>query len=99
MTVAYVDDALVGEIILTEAPPNPYPSGYGPKIPTRYKIRYGARMHRVYVMLYSNSGSSYIISGGEDLFLDTITEYRIECAVEGRFPDPFILSILKEFSS
>ena len=59
-------------------------TGYGPKIPTRYRIRYatpsGARVLRVYMAQYGNSGSAYVCSGGVDLYLDTDTEYALQDA-------------------
>jgi len=47
------------------APPNPYKSGYGPKIPTRYRILYLGHWRRVYCALYANSGSLYVIILGD----------------------------------
>ena len=40
-------------------------SGYGPKIPTRYKVRYNNRLYRVYSACFSNCSSEYIIIKGE----------------------------------
>jgi hypothetical protein len=63
--------------------------GYGRKIPTRYSLaiastdaigRKTIRMHRVYVVCYSNSGSMYVVLGGQDTFLDTAVEHAIETA-------------------
>lgn len=51
--------------------------GYGPKIPTRYMVRYSGRWRRVYVMQYANAGSAYIVVNGEDRFLDTDTEHAL----------------------
>lgn len=64
-------------------PPNPYPSGYGRKVPTRYMVQLGKRWHRVYMMQYGNSGSAYVIRKGQTLFLETETEYKLEDAREG----------------
>ena len=36
-------------------------TGYGSKIPTSKMLRIGNRLYRVYCMLYSNSGTCYII--------------------------------------
>ena len=44
-------------------------SGYGRKIPTTKMLKVGKRLHRIYAMIYSNSGSCYIISKGKMLFL------------------------------
>ena len=40
-------------------------SGYGSKIPTRYKVGYNGRQYRVYVRQYSNAGTTYIVVKGE----------------------------------
>lgn len=48
-------------------------TGYGSKIPTQYMVKYNNRWHRVYCRIYSNSGSLYIISGGEQV---RVTEYN-----------------------
>jgi hypothetical protein len=45
-------------------------SGYGAKIPTRYRVRYLGRVRRVYVMQYGNAGSAYIIVRGAKQFID-----------------------------
>lgn len=74
----YTDPRLVEAVRTTEVPGNPYAAtGYGPRIPTRYMIRYAGRWRRVYVMQYANSGSAYIRVLGDDCFLDTDTEHRL----------------------
>ena len=35
-------------------------SGYGNKIPTRYMVRFANKWRRVYVAVWSNSGTCYI---------------------------------------
>lgn len=45
-------------------------SGYGRKLPTQYMVNYIQRWRRVYVMQFSNSGSTYIIIGGREVFID-----------------------------
>ena len=40
---------------------------YGHKIPTSYKVKHNNRWKRVYCCNYSNSGSCYIISKGEEI--------------------------------
>ena len=44
-------------------------SGYGSKLTTRYKTRYNDRLYRVYCICFSNSGTCYIISKGERLYI------------------------------
>mgnify|MGYP003625773897 FL=1 len=52
---------------------NPYVTGYGAKIPTRYRILYCGRWRRVYLASYGNSGSTYVVIKG----VDTIVEVYI----------------------
>ena len=35
-------------------------TGYGPRIPSSYKVRWNNRWYRVYIANYGNSGSAYI---------------------------------------
>lgn len=74
----YTDPDTVTDVKLTT---EPYyrrtASGYGPKIPTRYMLRINKRWHRVYMMLYGNSGSAYVLIKGEVHFLDTDTEHLL----------------------
>lgn len=46
------------------APVNRSVSGYGAKIPTAYRVRtIDNRWRRVYVMSYSNTGTTYVMHG------------------------------------
>lgn len=47
------------------------------ELPTRFRIRYGNRWHRVYATAYSNASSAFIRKGGENLYLDIDTEYAL----------------------
>lgn len=49
-------------------------SGYGHKIPTVYMVKYLGRWHRVYCRIFSNSGTCYILSKGEEI---RVTEYEV----------------------
>ena len=52
---------IIGVYRTKKYPPNPYRSGYGRKIPTQYMIKtVDGRLHRVYCVCYSNSGSLWI---------------------------------------
>lgn len=74
----YTESSRVTEIKRTAFPTyGQTVSGYGPKIPTSAMVRYDGRWHRVYVMVYSNSGTAYIVKGGKNLILDTTTEHAI----------------------
>ncbi len=54
------------------------PSGYGRKIPTRYRLRMAdGRTRRVYVVCYSNSGTSYVVVNGEPAYLSSDIEHMI----------------------
>lgn len=78
--ITYTDPAAVTEVIAEPVAPTygRSASGYGSKIPTRHKIRIGGRLRRVYVMLFGNSGSAYVVVDGVDTFLDVDTEHRLE---------------------
>lgn len=79
--MAYTNPDNVVEITTDEIPPrNPYVQGYGRKVPSAHKIKYVtngvARWYRVYIMQYGNSGSAYILPGGNVMFLDPDTEHK-----------------------
>lgn len=63
-----------------DAPRNPYPSGYGRKVPTRYMLKLGTRWHRVYMVQYGNSGSAYVLLKGQERFLHSDVEHALEDA-------------------
>lgn len=44
-------------------------SGYGGKIPTRHKIKINGRWRRVYCMVYSNSGTCYVVVNGRKMLV------------------------------
>lgn len=79
--VEYTDHKLVTATTRTTVPRSGQTvSGYGGRIPTRYKVRYGAqnRWYRVYMMQYGNAGTAYITVAGKDLVLDTDTEHELQ---------------------
>ncbi len=77
-TITYTDPTQVADTRITATPTyGRTASGYGPKLPTRYMIRYLGVWRRVYVMQYGNSGSAYVIVRGVDTFLNTDTEHRL----------------------
>ena len=74
----YTDPKLVTDTKRTPRPKTGQTvSGYGGKIPTNGMVRYAGRWHRIYVMLYSNHGTAYIVSKGKRLVLDVDTEHAI----------------------
>lgn len=79
---AYTDHALLARVIVDTVAPmyGRTVSGYGGKIPTRYRLDYAGRTRRVYAMQYGNSGSLYVIVNGADVFLDVDTEHDLEDA-------------------
>lgn len=44
-------------------------SGYGSKLVTSKMLKVGKRLHRIYVVCYSNAGSAYIIRKGKREYL------------------------------
>lgn len=47
--------------IESERPRNPYATGYGAKVPLRYRVRIHGHWYRLYVMIYGNSvGRPYV---------------------------------------
>jgi hypothetical protein len=78
MSVTYLDPADVVDIVVDPAAPNYGRSvtGYGPNIPTRYRLKLAdGRTRRVYVMAYGNSGSAYVVVGGADRFIPSDLEH------------------------
>ena len=54
-------------------------TGYGRKIPTRYKVKLtDNKTRRVYCVNYGNAGSVYVIIGNEWHFLDVDSEYLLQ---------------------
>ena len=45
-------------------------TGYGKKIPSRKKVKFQGRWHRVYCHIISNCGSNYILSKGGRIYID-----------------------------
>lgn len=87
MALNYTDNSKVSDIRiveLTTAQHYQNVNGYGSKLPTRYMFRYEGRMRRVYMVIYGNGGSPYIVVKGECLYLDTDTEYDIYDVRDGR---------------
>lgn len=68
----YIKETDVQAVRQTDAPySGRTQTGYGGKIPNDWELRIGGRWYRVYTMIYSNSGSSYVIVGKKRLFLGT----------------------------
>lgn len=68
-------------IVDDEAPRSSSVSGYGGKIPTRYRLVCADnRTRRVYAMVYGNSGTLYMIVAGQDVVLTADIEMSIEVA-------------------
>jgi hypothetical protein len=65
----YLDPNQVTAVRQTAPPPNRSRTGYGSKIPTSWMLEIDGRWHRVYVVVYSNSGSAYVTVRGKDLYL------------------------------
>lgn len=87
MTIQWLDNDTVTAVRITDPPLNRSVTGYGGKIPTRFMLRIGTRWHRVYMMVYGNSGTAYVRKRGADLVLEVETEHRIDRHREGAGPD------------
>lgn len=74
--IKYTDPELATSV-MTNKVRTPVYRTYGQKLPSRYMVHYLNRWRRVYIMQFGNAGSFYITVKGEDLFLDTDTEYRL----------------------
>ena len=68
---------------VTEAPRHNSATGYGPKIPTGYMLQSGGKWRRVYVAQYGNSGSAYVLIGGESHYLSPGVELILETVRDG----------------
>lgn len=78
MSVVRTDPSRVTAVLSDLRTPYHYSaSGYGRKIPTRYRVRYDNRWRRVYAMCYGNAASVYITVDGAPAFLDIATEYAL----------------------
>jgi hypothetical protein len=80
--VEYLEPGRVVSAIADETAPRVRnATGYGRKIPTRYRLKCDdGRTRRVYVMNYGNAGSAYIIMNGRELFLRPETDSQLQAA-------------------
>lgn len=70
--MTYLDMSTVVARMVTEPPRSGQTrSGYGSRLPTPYMLRIAKRWHRVYCILWSNSGTCYIRKGGESHYIAT----------------------------
>ncbi len=77
--LTYTDRKLVSQVKVEAAPRSGQTvSGYGGAVPSRFMVKYDGRWHRVYMLVYCNSGSPYIKKNGETLHLDNDTSYDLE---------------------
>lgn len=60
---------LAQDIKETDAPKNYSISGYGPKIPTTYMVKYENIWRRVYCAIFSNNGSLWCNVLGERIII------------------------------
>ncbi len=65
----YLDESTVLGVRQSEPPMSRSRTGYGGKEATSYELLIGKQWHRVYVMIYSNSGTAYVIVKGENVAL------------------------------
>jgi hypothetical protein len=57
------------ELKITERPRHGSATGYGPKQPTGYMVKYLNRWRRVYCRVYGNAGTAYITAKGSDIIV------------------------------
>ena len=82
-TVQYTEPASVTGVRVTDVPVSGQTvTGYGGKIPTAHMIEYLGVWRRVYVMVYSNSGTPYVLVKGERFVLDNDTQHEVREAGE-----------------
>ena len=76
----------------TVAPRGPYVSGYGDRVPTRFRVVLSdGRARRVYAACYGNAASLYVTVAGVRRYLDPDGESAVEAARDGR-PRPELYS-------
>ena len=76
----YLRDDAVRDMYVDDAAPyyGRTASGYGGKIPTRYRLALAdGRTRRVYAMAYGNGASAYVIIGGAVAHLESDTEHDL----------------------
>ena len=56
-------------------------TGYGKRIPTRYKVRHDGRLYRVYCCQFSNAGTLYIQTRKGDSIAELYPNLKREDAV------------------
>lgn len=54
----------------TETPRNPYPAGYGNKIPTRYMVFIQGVWRRIYCAQWANNGTLWVQIGQRQTVID-----------------------------
>ena len=68
--INYCDD-IIEEVKIVDVPrTGQTASGYGSKIPCRYKVRIGKIWYRVYAVCFSNAGSLYIVRNGSRPYIN-----------------------------
>jgi hypothetical protein len=77
--IPYTDPSAVSGIRTTAVPVSGQTvTGYGGAIPTQHMLRYLGVWRRVYVMVYSNSGTPYVKVHGATVVLDTDTAHTLQ---------------------
>jgi hypothetical protein len=67
--ITYLDPSTITDKRQTNFPVNRSRTGYGSKIATSWLLKIGKQWHRVYVICYSNNGSSYVLIKGQAHYL------------------------------
>ena len=77
MSITYLDERLITAARESHIPAwatGADRTGYGRKIRTSWELRINKRWHRIYVVCYSNAGSSYVLIAGKPHYL--MSSYR-----------------------
>jgi hypothetical protein len=78
MSIEYTDPEGVTGVKVTEVPVSGHTvTGYGGKIPTAHMIEYLGVWRRVYVMVYGNGGTPYVLVKGANVVLDVDTQHKV----------------------
>ncbi len=78
MTVKWTEPASVTGVRTTDVPEGGRAAaGYGGRIPTASMIEDPGKWRRVYVMVYGNGSTPYVLVKGEEFILDVDTQHQI----------------------
>jgi hypothetical protein len=78
MTINYLDMATVRAARETDMPASRTRTGYGSKLPTQWQVQLeDKRWRRVYLVIWSNSGTLYVLVAGKPQYIAGHEVHRI----------------------